>query len=148
VRRKRRRFSRKDLRRSSDVFLERARRMGAHRETSEGAPMLCKTWCAVALAMAVFPAYAQDSELSKLREALRQLQQQVQQLEKRLQDAEAKTPQAAQPAASRPQTENALNPGISAILNGVYANLQRDPNTTGSTASCRRWARLRRASAA
>jgi hypothetical protein len=103
--------------------------MGAHRETSEGAPMLCKTWCAVALAMAVFPAYAQDSELSKLREALRQLQQQVQQLEKRLQDAEAKTPQAAQPAASRPQTENALNPGISAILNGVYANLQRDPNT-------------------
>ncbi|TAK88402.1 MAG: TonB-dependent receptor [Betaproteobacteria bacterium] len=92
--------------------------------------------CAVALAMAVFPAYAQDSELSKLREALRQLQQQVQQLEKRLQDAEktatqaeSTATQAAQQAASRPQAENALNPGISAILNGVYANLQRDPNT-------------------
>ncbi len=92
--------------------------------------------CAVALAMAVFPAYAQDSELSKLRAALRQLQQQVQQLEKRLQDAEktatqaeSTATQAAQQAASRPQAENALNPGISAILNGVYANLQRDPNT-------------------
>jgi len=92
--------------------------------------------CAVALAAAVFPAYAQDSELSKMREALRQLQQQVQQLEKRLQDAEKTATeaentaaQAAAQASSRPQSESALNPGISAILNGVYANLSKDPNT-------------------
>jgi len=92
--------------------------------------------CAVALAAAAVPASAQDAELSKLREALRHLQQQVQQLEKRLQEAETKSSQAEQTAAqaaaqasSRPQTESALNPGISAILNGVYANLSRDPNT-------------------
>jgi hypothetical protein len=92
--------------------------------------------CAVALAAAAVPASAQDAELSKMREALRQLQQQVQQLEKRLQEAETKSSeaeqtavQAAAQAPSRPQSESALNPGISAILNGVYSNLQRDPNT-------------------
>jgi hypothetical protein len=37
--------------------------------------------------------------------------------------------QAAAQASSRPQSESALNPGISAILNGVYANLSKDPNT-------------------
>ena len=86
--------------------------------------------CAVALATAAVPASAQDAELSKLREALRQLQQQVQQLETRLQEAEAKSSeaeqtavQAAAQASSRPQSESALNPGISAILKGVYANL-------------------------
>jgi hypothetical protein len=87
--------------------------------------MLRNTCWAMALAVAVVPAYAQDSELSKLRESLRQLQQQVQELEKRLQDAETTATQ----TSSRPQTESALNPGISAILNGVYSNLQRDPNT-------------------
>src|SRR3954471_43863 len=81
-------------------------------------------WCAVALSMAVFPAYAQDSDVSKMREELRQLQQRMQALEKKLQDSEAP----AQPAA-RQQTESALNPGVSAILNGVYSNLQRDPHT-------------------
>ena len=91
---------------------------------------------AVALATAAVPASAQDAELSKLREALRQLQQQVQELEKRLQEAETKSTQAEQTAtqaaaqaSSRPQSESALNPGISAILNGVYANLSKDPNT-------------------
>ena len=101
------------------------------------------TWCAMALAVAAIPAYAQDSEVSKLREELNQLQQRLQALEKRLQETEAKSgkaeeratraestaTQAAAQAASRPQSENALNPGISAILNGVYSNLQRDPNT-------------------
>jgi hypothetical protein len=42
---------------------------------------------------------------------------------------EAAGNQAAAQASSRPQAENALNPGISAILNGVYANLKQDPNT-------------------
>src|SRR5207247_2407676 len=90
--------------------------------------MLRNMCCAMALALAIVPAYAQDSELSKLREALRQLQEQVQQLEKRLQDAENTATQAAAQAASRPQTESALNPGISAILNGVYSNLKQNPN--------------------
>jgi hypothetical protein len=99
-------------------------------------------WCAVALAMAVVPAYAQESESSRMREELRQLQQRMQSLEKRLQESEAKAnkaqesaaqaentaAQAAAQASSRPQTESALNPGISAILNGVYSNFQRDPN--------------------
>jgi hypothetical protein len=90
----------------------------------------------MALALATLSAHAQDSELSKLREALRQLQQQVQQLEKRLQqaestakDAESTATQAAAQASNRPQSESALNPGISAILNGVYSNLSRDPTT-------------------
>ena len=98
--------------------------------------MLRNLCCAVALATAAVPASAQDAELSRLREALRQLQQQVQQLEKRLQDAESTAKsaestatQAAAQASSRPQSESALNPGISAVLNGVYSNLSRDPNT-------------------
>jgi hypothetical protein len=69
--------------------------------------------CAAALAAAM-PAKAQDAEL---REELKILQQRVQELESRIQ------------AASRPQAENALNPAISAILNGTYANLSRDPAT-------------------
>jgi hypothetical protein len=98
--------------------------------------MFRHTWYAMAFTLAAVPAYAQDSELSKLRDALRQLQQQVQQLEKRLQDAESTAKdaestatQAAAQASSRPQSESALNPGISAILNGVYTNLSRDPKT-------------------
>lgn len=100
-------------------------------------------WCAAAFAVAAMPVYGQDADVSKLREELRQLQQRLQALEQRLQETESRSSkaeesatraestatQAAQQAASRPQTENALNPGISAILNGVYSNLQRDPNT-------------------
>jgi hypothetical protein len=97
----------------------------------------------MALAVAVVPAYAQESETSKMRKELRQLQQRMQSLEKKLQDTDAKAgkaeesasqaentaTQAAAQASNRPQSESALNPGISAILNGVYSNLQRDPNT-------------------
>ncbi len=83
------------------------------------------TWCAMALAMAAVPAYAQESETSRMREELRQLQQRMQSLEQKLQETDAKASQ----ATDRPQSESALNPGISAILNGVYSNLQRDPNT-------------------
>ena len=86
--------------------------------------------CAVALAATMVPAHAQESDVSKLREELRQelkqLQQRTQSLEKKLQEIEtAPAPQ----AAGAPRSESALNPGISAILNGVYSNLQRDPNT-------------------
>jgi hypothetical protein len=98
--------------------------------------------CAMALAMAVVPAYAQESESTKMREELRQLQQRMQSLEKRLQESEAKAnkaqesaaqaestaAQAASQASSRPASESAMNPAVSAILNGVYGNFKRDPN--------------------
>ena len=134
-----------------------------------------KTLCAMALAVAwsaPLSVRAQDAELAKIRDEIRQMKEayekRIEALEKRLQETEAKAGQAADSAAqaestaraadtasqtavqasSRPAAENALNPGISAILNGVYSNLKQDPNTTGSTASCRRWARWVRASAA
>jgi hypothetical protein len=97
----------------------------------------------MALAVAVAPAYAQESESSRMREELRQLQQRMQSLEKRLQESEAKAnkaqesaaqaentaAQAASQASSPPAGESAMNPAVSAILNGVYGNLKRDPNT-------------------
>ena len=46
-------------------------------------------WYVMALAVAVVPAYAQDSDVSKLREELRQLQQRLQMLEKRLEESES-----------------------------------------------------------
>ena len=76
--------------------------------------MFRSTCWAAALAAATVPALAQESETSKLREEIKQLQQ-------RLDSLEAQS--------SRPQSESAFNPSISAILNGVYANLQRDPDT-------------------
>ena len=89
-------------------------------------------WCAVAFAMAGVPAHAQDAELSKLREALRQLQQQVQQLGKRLEDAENKKqeaetrkPAVAQPG--RPAGSTVFNPEISLILQGTLARSSRNP---------------------
>src|SRR2546428_12097969 len=87
--------------------------------------MFRSMWCAMALAVAAFPAQAQDS----LREEIKQLQQRLQQLEKRLEQTESTATQAAAQASSRPQTESALNPGVSVILNGVYGNFSRDPNT-------------------
>src|SRR2546425_4141274 len=90
--------------------------------------MFRHTWYAMALALATVRAYAQDSELSKLREALRQLQQQVKQLEKRLEEKEA---QSASPVAqsSRPAGSNAFNPDISVIMQGTAARSSRDPAT-------------------
>ena len=89
--------------------------------------MLRNIWCAMALAMAVLPAYAQDPELSKLREELRQLQQRIQQLEKRLEEKEARSEPAAQVAA-RPAGSNAFNPDISLILQGTAARSSLDPD--------------------
>jgi hypothetical protein len=76
--------------------------------------MLRKMWCAAALAAAMFPAHAQDST----REDVKILQQRVDELERRVQEA-----------TTRPQSENAFNPAVSAILNGVYSNLSQDPNS-------------------
>src|SRR5213078_925663 len=90
---------------------------------------------AVALAVAAFPAQAQDS----LREEIKQLQQRLQQLEKRLQEIDAKARKAeddaaraentAAQASARPAGENAFNPAVSLILQGTAARSSLDPNT-------------------
>jgi hypothetical protein len=79
------------------------------------------TWCAMALAVAAFPAYGQQD----VREELRQLQQRIQQLEKRLQETENVAAQ----ASARPAGENAFNPAVSLILQGAAARSSLDPNT-------------------
>jgi len=76
--------------------------------------MFRKAWCAAALAAAMLPAHAQD----QTREEVKILQQRVDELERRMQEASAPK-----------QSENAFNPAVSAILNGVYSNLSQDPNT-------------------
>jgi len=78
-----------------------------------------------------------DADLKDLREQLRQLKEQYQQrieaLEKRLQEAEATAGKAqatanqAAQASGRAGGENALNPGVSLVLNGVYSNLSQSP---------------------
>jgi len=98
-------------------------------------------------------AQAQD-DLQSLREQLKQLKEQyekrIEDLEKRVEGAEqaagkaaaaadqaaaqagkaeSAADQAAVQASSRPASENALNPAVSAILNGVYSNLSQDPKT-------------------
>src|SRR2546426_7060624 len=82
--------------------------------------MFRNTWCAMALAVAVVPAYGQD-----VREELRQLQQRIQQLEKRRQETETIAAQ----AGARPAGENAFNPAVSVILQGTAARSSLDPNT-------------------
>ena len=84
--------------------------------------------CAVALAMAMPAAQAQQS-LPEMRDELKKLQQRIDELEGRVKDAESTATQAATQASTRPQSESALNPAVSVILNGVYANLSKDPAT-------------------
>ena len=113
------------------------------------------TACAVALAFAG-PALAQDSELGKIREEIKQMkdayEKRIQELEKRLSEAESKAGKAeaaatkAQSTASKAEessakaettasaaasrnSESAFNPAISLILQGTYGNLSQDPNT-------------------
>ncbi len=61
---------------------------------------------------------------AQTQDELKTLREQVRQLDRRVTDAE----QAAIQASSRPASESAMNPAVSAILNGVYSNLSRDPN--------------------
>lgn len=111
--------------------------------------------CAFALALVTAPPAhaATDADLSEIREQIRQLKEnyeaRINALEKRLKEAEAKSSVAAsQPApAQQPATPPvplpptvaavapttasgiaAFNPAISAVLQGVYANLSQDPN--------------------
>jgi hypothetical protein len=117
--------------------------------------MYRKTLCAMALAVAwsaPLTGRAQDAELTKIREEIRQMkdayERRIQALEKRLQETEAKAGQAEQSAASaenaaarasvRPTGENALNPAISLIMQGTVARSSRDPASyqiTGFTPS-------------
>lgn len=97
---------------------------------------------AVALAFAG-PALAQDAELAKIREEIKQVkdgyEQRIQALEKRLAEAEAKAGKAeasatkaetaAVAASSRPASEGAFNPAVSLVLQGTYARTSQDPDT-------------------
>jgi hypothetical protein len=81
---------------------------------------------AVAAALGVAgPGFAQTNDA--LRDEVRLLRKKTEELEKRVQDAEDAANQAAAQASSRPTGENALNPAVSLILNGVYSNLSRSP---------------------
>jgi len=99
------------------------------------------TAAAVALAFAG-PVPAQDVDLAKIREEMKQMkeadEQRMRALEKRLKDAEAKAGKAEQSAAKAEAAaagsasrggENAFNPAVSLILQGTYANTSQDPNT-------------------
>jgi hypothetical protein len=72
---------------------------------------MVRTWlCATVLAVALPPAWAQDAEVEKLREEVRELQKRMQEVEK---------PRAA--------GENAFNPAVSLILQGTAARSSQDP---------------------
>ena len=97
---------------------------------------------AIALAFAG-QAPAQDAELAKIREEIKQMkdgyERRIQSLEKRLAEAEAKAGKAeasatkaeaaAQASQSRPASESTFNPAVSLILQGTYASTSQDPNT-------------------
>jgi len=79
---------------------------------------------AVALAVAATLALP-NVAAAQSQEEMRALREQVKQLDQRVTDAE----EAAVQASNRPAGENALNPAVSLILNGIYSNLSQDPNT-------------------
>src|SRR5262245_29943014 len=81
--------------------------------------MLKQNVFAVALAGALF---LPQKAGAQTQDEARELREQVKQLEKRVTEAE----QAAQ-ASGRPAGENAFNPAVSLILNGIYGNLSQDP---------------------
>jgi hypothetical protein len=106
--------------------------------------MFKRKLAAAAVAIAIScPSWAQEAELAKIREEIRQMkesyEQRIRTLETRLKDAEAragraevtatKAESAAAAASSRPASESAFNPAVSLILQGTYANTSRDPNT-------------------
>jgi hypothetical protein len=77
-----------------------------------------------ALALAVTAALSLSQEArAQTQDEMRELREQVKQLDKRVTDAE----QAAAQASNRPAGENAFNPAVSLILNGIYGNLSQDP---------------------
>ena len=102
--------------------------------------MVRSMWFAAVFAVASVPlgVHAQDAELAKIRDEIRQMKEayekRIEALEKRLQETEAKAGkaedaanQAATQASSRPVGENAFNPAISLIMQGTVARSSRDP---------------------
>src|SRR5712692_6665475 len=83
--------------------------------------MYRKATMALAVAAALGLPHAATAQTQ---DELRALREQVRQLDRRVTDAE----QAAIQASSRPTGENAMNPAVSVILNGIYSNLSQDPN--------------------
>ena len=94
---------------------------------------------AIALAFAG-AAQAQDAELAKIREEIRQMKEsyerRIETLEKRLAEAEATAGKTADGAArqaaavqSAPAAASAFNPAVSLILQGTFADTKQDPNT-------------------
>jgi len=83
--------------------------------------MYRKATMALAVAAALGLPHAATAQTQ---DELRTLREQVKQLDRRVADAE----QAAIQASSRPASENAMNPAVSVILNGIYSNLSQDPN--------------------
>src|SRR5437879_10304500 len=81
----------------------------------------------MALAVAAAPGLP-HAATAQTQDELRVLREQIRQLDKRVQEAEATAQQAAVQASSRPTGENAMNPAVSVILNGIYSNLSQDPN--------------------
>ena len=96
--------------------------------------LLCAMAFAVALA-APHAARAQDTELSKIREEIRQLKEayekRIEALEQRLQETEARAGKNPEPAPAQsgagPAGGNAFNPDVSLILQGTLARSSRDP---------------------
>src|SRR5712691_8145562 len=84
--------------------------------------MYRKATMALAVAAALGLPHAATAQTQ---DELKTLREQVRQLDRRVTDAE----QAAIQASSRPASESAMNPAVSAILNGIYSNLSQDPNT-------------------
>jgi len=82
--------------------------------------MFNKGTMALAVAAALGLSHAAAAQTQ---DELKALREQVRQLEKRV----GETEQAVIQASSRPAAENAMNPAISVILNGVYSNLSQDP---------------------
>lgn len=87
--------------------------------------MLRMLVCVVALCATSQVVFAQDPELTRLREELKALLQRVQELEKRLDERRAAAP----PPPARGASESAFNPGITLILQGTAARSSRDPET-------------------
>jgi hypothetical protein len=105
----------------------------------------CGLGVALASALAFsLPAVAQDADLARLREEMKQLQrtyeERMQALERRLAEAEARVGKAEQTAAATPAaaaaapaTASAFNPAISLMLQGTYARTSQDPNNFAIT---------------
>jgi hypothetical protein len=106
---------------------------------------LTATAGAVAFALSC-PAFAQDTDLARLREEIKQMKEtyerRIEALEKRLTEAESKArgpsvepqtaasaPSTAPAAPARIRTDNLFNPSISLILQGTYTSTSKDPES-------------------